>query len=735
MKDNRNQPQPWSDAQNGRPRWQLGVIYETLQAERQNWLLFQPVFLGCGIGLYFGLHFEPPLWAFAAAILALVGLALSVRCLVRIIAGILVVIIAGGALAKVRTEWVRAPVLEKRMRAAIVKGFVETVEPSATRGQRLTLRVRSISGVSKTKQPAQVRVRAMKVTEGLAPGDAITIKATLSPPSAPALPGGFDFSRLAWFQQLGAVGYSLTAPQRDTGPSKPPWHLQLAAPIEQLRQSIGERITAVISGQSGAIANALITGARGGITEETNDAYRDSGLYHMLSISGLHMAIMAGAVFFAVRIGLAAIPAIALRYPIKKWAAVAAALAALAYLMIAGSAFATVRSYIMISIMFLAILLDKPAITMRNVALAALIILVLYPESLLDVGFQMSFAAVAALVASYDVLRRSASVSSFWRHSVIARPVVFFAGIVMSTLVAGIAVAPFSAYHFHNAQQFAVLANLIAMPVCNFIVMPAALLALVLMPVGLEWAPLTVMGLGIDAMSWSARWTASLPGAVSHVPAIPMSAFLLMVVGGLWLCLWRTRARAAGLALIGAGLIIAPLQERPDILIGNNAGLVALREHGQDNFRALSKGGGTYELQRWLEQDGDPRKARDVLRAGKKDQALRCDGTGCTATVKNRKVAVSRHPAALRDDCRRADILVLDIPQPKGCNDPAAVVDVFDLRNWGTHAVYLADDHARIETVAQHRGIRPWAPAPRLPVPKINRSRPGNSTVPSQSNR
>ncbi len=722
MRYEQNQLQAGNESPLDQPRGVFAAIHETLQAERQRWLLFQPVFLGTGIGLYFTLRFEPPLWAIAAALLAFTGLALSSRGLIRMVASLLIVITAGSALAKARAEWVRAPVLEKQMRAATINGFVEQVEPSAARGQRLTLRVRSIAGLSQAKLPVRVRVRAMKATKGLAPGDAVTIRATLSPPSAPALPGGFDFSRLAWFQQLGAVGYSLTAPQRDISQPEPPWDLRLAAPVQKLRQSIGERITAVIGGQSGAIANALITGERGAITEETNDAYRDSGLFHMLSISGLHMAIMAGAVFYAIRLCLAAIPAIALRYPIKKWAAVAAALAALAYLMIAGSAFATVRSYIMISIMFLAILLDRPAITMRNVALAALLILIVYPESLLDVGFQMSFAAVVALVAAYDLLRRFSPVSNAWRGSVIARPIIFFSGVVASTIVAGIAVAPFSAYHFHNAQQFAVLANLIAMPVCNFIVMPAALLALVLMPFGLEWAPLAAMGLGIDAMSWSARWTASLPGAVSHVPAIPMSAFLLMVLGGLWLCLWRTRLRAAGLAFIGAGLVSAPLQERPDILVGNNAGLVAIRDDANGGFRALSKKGGTYELQRWLDQDGDPRKARDVLRAGKKDRALRCDGTGCTGIVNSRNVAVSRHPAALRDDCRLADILILDIPQPKGCREPAAVVDVFDLRNWGTHAVYLADDHARIETVAQHRGIRPWAPPPRLPVPKIKRS-------------
>ena len=329
---------------------------------------------------------------------------------------------------------------------------------------------------------------------------------------------------------------------------------------------------AALPGQTGAIANALITGERGGISEATNQAFRDFGLFHILSISGLHMVIMAGAVFFCIRLALAAIPAIALSYPIKKWAAAGAMAGALGYLLISGSAFATVRSYIMISIMFLAVMLDRPALALRNVALAALGILLVWPESLFDPGFQMSFAAVVALVSVYEWVRGREEERAAWRpRHVIRAGLLFFGGIVLSTLVASLAVAPFGIYHFHNTQQFAILANLLAIPICNLIVMPAALAALVALPFGLEAAPLWVMGLGIEVMVWCAQTVATLPGAVGRMPAIPTHAFVLMVTGGLWCALWHKRWRWLGIAPIVAGLVLAPTGRRPDVLVGRDA--------------------------------------------------------------------------------------------------------------------------------------------------------------------
>ena len=301
----------------------LGTIARSLEAEREQWFLWLPVVFGAGIALYFLLPKEPGL---PAALLPAVA-ALAVRLaagrggIAGLLTGALLVVSLGVATGKLRTEAMRAPVLHKQIGPVDVYGYVELVEPRATRGQRLTLRVIAMEKLEAHEWPARVRVRTMAEAPDLAPGDAVRVRATLSPPPGPALPGDYDFARAAWFQGLGAVGYARAAPERMAQAAEAPLSLRLSAAVARLRQAIGRRVVEALPGQTGAIANALITGERGGISEATNQAFRDAGLFHILSISGLHMVIMAGAVFAAVRLLLAAIPAVALRYPIKKWAA------------------------------------------------------------------------------------------------------------------------------------------------------------------------------------------------------------------------------------------------------------------------------------------------------------------------------------------------------------------------------------------------------------------------------
>jgi competence protein ComEC len=706
--------EPWSLEAGGRqavaatPRSLLAGLVRHLEAEQDRWFLWLPVLFGAGIALYFFLPVEPTT---LVAVLPLVA-ALTLHVVARrrgpgvlITAGLLA-LACGVAAAKLRTEAVRAPVLQRQIGPVEVTGFVELVEPRPVRGQRLTIRVASIETLEARQWPERVRVRAGIDNADLRPGDAIRIRATLSPPPWPSLPGDYDFARAAWFQGLGAVGFATGAAAKvETDASLAPLSLRARAVIERVRQAIGRRIVAALPGETGAIANALITGERGGITETTNQAFRDSGLFHILSISGLHMVIMAGAVFSLIRLSLAAIPAVALRYPIKKWAAVGAMLGALGYLLISGAAFATVRSYIMISIMFLAVLLDRPAVALRNVALAALAILLVWPESLFDPGFQMSFAAVVALVSAYEWLRtRHEERDPGFRHGAVGQVLLFLGGIITSTLVASLSVAPFGIYHFHNTQLFAILANLLAIPICNLLVMPAGLAALLAMPFGLEATPLWAMGIGIDAVTWGATMVAALPGAVGRLPAIPTYAFVAMVAGGLWCTLWGTRWRLLGIIPIALGLMLAPTGRRPDVLVGRGAELVAAR--GADGaLSALAGRGSSFELARWLEHDGDSRAPAEVG----KGRAFRCDAEGCATRVKGLTLAVPATASALRDDCASAAILVLKIDRPRGCAPQATLIDAGDLGRHGAHALYIDSGRVRIETVAAQRGRRPWS--------------------------
>ncbi len=318
----------------------------------------------------------------------------------------------------------------------------------------------------------------------------------------------------------------------------------------------------------------------------------------------------------------------------------------------------------------------------------------------------MSYAAVVALVCVYEWLRDREDQRGWTgpRHPLITM-LLFFGGIILTTLVASAAVAPLAAYYFHKSQSYAVLANLIAIPICNLVVMPAALATLVAMPLGLEAWPLLAMGMGIDAMTWIAYAVARLPGAVGRIPAVPTAAFTLMMLGGLWLCLFRTRLRLFGLVLVAAGLGLAPLRDRPDVLIGRDGALVAVRT-ASGLLSSLPAKGAAFELTRSLEHEADGRSARDVSAA----EGFRCDAAGCTTTIKGLPLAVARHPAALADDCSRARILVLTFPKPDGCNPPRAViVDFFASRAQGTTALYIKGDAVEIRTVAQQRGDRPWS--------------------------
>ncbi|MEQ1718573.1 MAG: ComEC/Rec2 family competence protein, partial [Hyphomicrobium sp.] len=650
--------------------------------------------------------------------------------------------------AKARVEMVRAPVLQKVLVGVRLTGRLERVEPKSPRGERLTIAVETLGDLAPGVRPQRVRVRTLKaIPPGvhlLKAGMRVTLTATLSPPAKPALPGGFDFARTAWFEGLGGVGYTFSGVEvlPDTG--APGWKQRFATAIESVRATLNARIKAALEGQSGAIAAALITGERGGISEATNADYKNSGLFHILSISGLHMVIMAGAVFFSVRLLLVMVPVLALSYDIKKWAALAGIAGALGYLAISGGAFATVRSAVMILVMFLAILLDRPALALRNVALGAFAILIVYPESLFDAGFQMSFAAVTGLIAAYEEVRRRVT-NRAEPHPVLS-VALFFGGIVLSTIIASVAVAPFAAYHFHQSQQYAVLANLLAIPICNFLVMPAALAALVLMPFGLEGLALVPMGFGIDMMSWCAGRVAKLPGAVGVLPAIPGISFVLLVMGGLWLALWQARWRMLGAALTAGGLVLAPTLPRPDALIARGGDLVAVRG-GDGALSALPARQSKFELSRWLEHDGDARAASEAAKAA----AFSCDSIGCTARVKGVLLAVARHPAAIGDDCAQAQVVVLNVPRPKtGCEGVGKVIDFFDIWRDGTHALYIAPATAeqaagvRIETVAAHRGDRPWSQSPKrhLAKPRITprerhaaRNATSNTTLPAFARR
>ncbi len=676
-----------------------------LEEEADRWFLWLPVLFGIGIGIYFSFHTEPAALTVAGVIVAAASLCLLTRKtrLWWALSTALLVVVLGFADAKLRTALVAEPVLEKP-RTLTVRGWVERTEAQLPRGARITLRVFEIP---RFEGPLPKRVRFVSRFDQIPQtGSAVEARARLNPVPDPVMPGGFDFARKAYYSGLGAVGYAFAPPKPLSAAPEPPFTLQVTSAIDRMRHAVEDRITTVLPGRTGAVATALITGERGRIPEDVLQSLRDTGLAHMLAISGMHMALMAGSLFFLLRAIAAAFPALALRYPIKKWAAVLALAGAAFYLALSGGSIATQRAFLMAAIVFTAILIDRPALTLRNVAVAALAILVAFPESLLDVSFQMSFAAVTALVAVYERVERRGWVSApaspvQWA---VRKSVWYFVGIAFTTLIASVAVAPFAAFHFHKLAQYSLLANLATMPVFALVVMPAALLVLVLMPLGLEALPLHAMSWGIDHVIYVAASIARWEGATIKVATMPMLSLLAIVAGGLWLFLWRGTWRLAGLGMTAIGLVNVGSLPKPDVLVDREGKIVAMR--ASDDTLAFS--GGTkrsYTIGQWLKADGDPRDPAAALNA----QGFRCDELACVGSVKGKNVAFVRHPAALEEECARADIVISRLPVGRPCRKTRVSVDVIDTLERGAHALYFDGQSIRIETVAETRGNRPWS--------------------------
>ena len=700
-------------AQDGLLSKGLAVLGRMLEAERDRWILWVPVLFAAGIISYFALVDEPQARVALALLLGALGLSLSVRNarLGLCIGGAALAFASGFAIAKFRTETVRAPVLSQELRYTEVSGFIEVHELRDKGRARITLRVLALGDLKPDEIPYRVRVSMpRKYAADARIGEAVTLRATLQPPPEPVEPDGFDFARRAWFDRLGGTGYSTSKVTPLAGAPAPPWDLAVWSYVDALRMTINGRIRASLPGDTGEIAVALITGQRGGIPKNINEAMRDSGLTHILSISGLHMVIMAGTVFWLVRALLALVPGLSLRYPIKKWAAIFALAAATFYLALSGAAVSTVRSWIMISIVLIAVLLDRPAITMRNVALAALAILVVAPESLFEPSFEMSFAAVVGLVALYEWLSKRKGrglglrdASPLWRG--VFWGGAFIASVAATTLVAGTAIAPFALYHFNRMTHYGLVANLIAAPLVSLLIMPMAVLSLAAMPLGLEFWPLQAMGAGIDLMVATGEWVASWPGAVSILPQISGLALVLIVLGGLWLCLWQTQARAFGLVIAACGLALAPQNQRPDVLVERNGDLAALRSTtGSLVFPPATAA--SYSADNWLLADGDERDAATAT----DESIFRCDSLGCIGVVKGKTVALIRHPGALEEDCRLADIVIAPFTISRTCRAARVIVDRRMLKAKGAHALYIEGLSIRTETVAAARGRRPWAP-------------------------
>lgn len=707
----------------------VSLVYQAFIGERERWPLWLPVLLGVGIGIYFSLPFEPPLWAgwltaavFGAGAWRLIGKSgfslLFLAC---------AVIALGLGVSGLRTWWVAAPAITEKTGPVSISGQVQHVERLVS-GQRVTLIHLHIARLGPAKTPNAVRIKLMGEQPPFSPGDWLEVRASLLPPPGPAMPGAFDFQRQSYFKGLGGVGFAFgkatvsgAAPQVGID--------SLVFAFQRLRAEIGARVRdgfdqGVGGDGVGGVAMALMTGERGAIPKNVIEDMRASGLAHLLAISGLHVGLIAGIVFFALRGGLALVPAVALRYPIKKWAAVGALFAAFGYALLAGATVPTQRAFLMIALVLLAVLFDRRAVSMRLVAWAAMAILLLSPESLLGASFQMSFSAVVGLVAVYEFLRRK-GVFDKTPQTWIGKVGRYVAGVALTTAIAGLATGVFAAYHFNRVADFSLAANLIAVPVTALWIMPWAVVAYALMPLGWEGVALPPMGWGVDVVIATANEVAHWPGAVSDVAAFPAWGLLIVALGGLWLAVWQNRWRLWGAPMAAVGMMSLLTGTPPDVLIHHDGKLAAVRTtEGGYSFSTLTAA--KFERDVWLRRAG--LSAKPKRWSGLKDQGqMRCDALGCLYQSAGRSVAFTRAPEALGEDCWRSDVLVTDVALSQSaraaCGAVTHLITAEDLNRLGTHAIWLSDGPGgeqgrgqrddnramiRVQTINGQRGDRPW---------------------------
>ena len=656
---------------------------------------FVPVFLALGIGLWFALPYEPEAGFYLATVAGLAACLSLARFGPGVLAPLVMALaccLAGIAASGLRAHLVAAPMLEYRYYGP-VQGRIIAIDRSQSDALRLTLDHVVLEDTAPARVPATVRVALRGQAGDIAaePGQVVILTAWLSAPEGPAEPGGFDFRRMAYFNRLGAVGYT-ASPVLIWEPPREGDQV-----INRLRTHLSQAIMAALPGDAGAFASGVMTGDRSGISLATVEALRDSNLAHLLAISGMNMAFLTGFVFFLLRYGLALIPPVALRVNSKKVAAVAAFGVALFYLLLSGANVATERAFLMVCVMLGAVLFDRRALTLRSVALAAVLLLLAEPESLAEPGFQLSFAATVVLIAGFGLVEQGVL------REKLPRWMIPLFTLVLTSVLAGAATAPFAAAHFNRFTDYGLIANLLTVPVMSLL-MAAGAMAALLAPFGLAFPALWVMEAASRWILFIAHLIAGLEGAVTPIIAPGPLVIPLMAMGGLWVVIWQGRVRWAGAVPVVLALLIWTQADRPALLISADGALAGLM--GAEG-RALSKpNGGSFAAESWLENDGDlalqpdaatrpgftgPATARIFALAGFQGVAL--SGKGALAAV----------PAA----CEKYDLVILPAsfapPEPRP--GPCLLID----RN-------VLDQTGAIAVTVQGNGLRltPARAAPRI---------------------
>ena len=527
----------------------------------------------------------------------------------------------------------------------------------------------------------------------LRPGDIIQAQLRLAPVPGPVLPGAFDGQFHAFFAGIGAYGNATGAVTLVSQASD----LNLGRSVEDLRRAIGSRLDEQLEGASAAIARAMVVGDQSNITDETRDVMAASGLAHIYSISGLHLSIVAGGVFWLVRLLLASLPGSAVRWPVKKLAAVAGIAAAFSYLLLAGGLanVPALRSTIMLALIFGAVLAGRRALTMRNVAIAALVVILLDPASVFRASFQLSFAAVVALIGIYELPRPTPAV----HRAGVRRLIASVGTAALTSFIAGAATLLFSAYHFQQTAPLGVIGNVLVLPVVSLVIMPFGVLSVLLMPLGLEAPFVAVMGWGIDRMVDGAVLVAGWSEGLTGNPLLTATALLLGLAALAWFAFFPSRWRFLGPVVSIPLILLFGMDQRPDVLVADTTQALAVRSEA--GLGLLAGRTGSFAVDVWSQHYQE--EIAPTL------EASRCDSLGCVVATPDYRVAVVRDVGAFPEDCARHELVVTQLRAPLACREETQVIDRDDLAAGGVHWLRWEDGEQRfVMRTAVPNLTRPW---------------------------
>ncbi|MGH7120067.1 MAG: ComEC/Rec2 family competence protein [Acetobacteraceae bacterium] len=704
-----SEEEAWPKARRSR----LADLFSTwLAAEHRRFALWLPVALGAGVLAYFELDHEPTGWLGIAIAAGGLGTAFLMRRWPLMGAPLLLPACFGlGFAAAQLATWRAPPLVALPRHAAVVTGRVAEVEPLPN-GTRITIANPRLGDAQPIARRLRIRLRRNDRI-AVVSGDEVRVRALLEPPFPPAWPGAWDVERSSFFSGFGGYGFALGPVKLLANEAGGP-----VRALEALRESIARRMRHVLAGPEGAIAATLMSGISTAIPESDRAAFRDAGLAHLLAVAGLHIGIVMGFVFIVSRVLFALSERATLYWPTKQLAAVAALGAGGLYMLLTGMHVPIMRSFAMAVLAVAGLLAGRRVISLRGLALAATVLLLLFPAEAVGVSFQMSFAAVLVLISGYEALKPwlSRLHGSGGRGRRFGMHVL---GLALTSLLAGTAALPFAAYHFGQIQVYYVLANLIAVPITAMLVMPAGIISLALMPFHLERLALVPMGWGIHLLLILARHVSALPAARIAVPHMPDWGLGLVALGLCWLCLWHSRLRLAGIPFIVAGLASVALVRPPDILLSRTAGLIGLHARSVIFVEKTGRGASRFTRDAWRELwPGSTYRrlpATGVLAGG----AVRCTRDFCLFRPRSgESTALLLRTDAAPDPCPRAAVVISPHPDRRRCTGRGrAFVDRFSVWRNGPYALWLERADVRIVSDRSLRGNRPWVP----PVPRHHR--------------